>query len=454
MKKLIILLISIIVPVVAFGQATIKTNFVIEKSAPTLNLKGSNGVINFNSGDVTLTNTSNTLTIVGGILALPANGLIINSINALYGETDTLSQKYATIASTYTQDQTNTLLAGKQDTGVVSMTYPGSGIALSTGTAWGTSITNNSVNWNTAYTDRFKWDGGSTGLTASTGRTSLGATTVGSNLFTLTNPGAISFIRINADNTVNTRSVAELKTDLSLQNVTNESKATMFTSPTFTGTVTIPTPFNLGAVSVTTIGTQLNYLSGTTGYTGTGKLMLNTSPTIEGHPTIEGVTSTGATGTGNLVFSNSPTLVTPALGTPSAIVLTNATGTASGLTAGSVSGFTPASGSLTLSGADAITFTTTGVTGVTLPTSGTLATTTDAALGKLVAITASLSAGEETDVTLTGITTMPYALQIFDANGLDLTYAVKDSIGISAGTYHVWIYSTDAKTDAKIRVLW
>ena len=29
-------------------------------------------------------------------------------------------------------------------------------------------------NWDTAYTDRNKWDGGSTGLTASTGRTSLG----------------------------------------------------------------------------------------------------------------------------------------------------------------------------------------------------------------------------------------------------------------------------------------
>jgi hypothetical protein len=32
-----------------------------------------------------------------------------------------------------------------------SMTYPGAGIALSTGSAWGTSITNNSANWNTAY---------------------------------------------------------------------------------------------------------------------------------------------------------------------------------------------------------------------------------------------------------------------------------------------------------------
>lgn len=37
-------------------------------------------------------------------------------------------------------------------------------------------------------------------------------------------------------------------------------------------------------------------------------------------------TATGVTGSGNFVFSTSPTLVTPALGTPSAAVLTNATG--------------------------------------------------------------------------------------------------------------------------------
>src|SRR3989338_11350971 len=71
-------------------------------------------------------------------------------------------------------------------------------------------------------------------------------------------------------------------------------------SPTFTGAVTIPTPFTLGATSVTSTGTQLNYLNAATGTTGT--------------------TNT------NLVFSTSPVLTTPALGTPSALVLTNATG--------------------------------------------------------------------------------------------------------------------------------
>tara|TARA_A200000113_G_scaffold110446_1_gene99132 strand:- start:14 stop:7042 length:7029 start_codon:yes stop_codon:yes gene_type:complete len=42
------------------------------------------------------------------------------------------------------------------------------------------------------------------------------------------------------------------------------------------------------------------------------------------------------TGSGSLVFATSPTLVTPALGTPASGVLTNCTGTASGLTAGKV----------------------------------------------------------------------------------------------------------------------
>ncbi len=42
------------------------------------------------------------------------------------------------------------------------------------------------------------------------------------------------------------------------------------------------------------------------------------------------------TGSGALVFATNPALVTPDLGTPSAAVLTNATGTASGLTAGHV----------------------------------------------------------------------------------------------------------------------
>jgi hypothetical protein len=64
-------------------------------------------------------------------------------------------------------------------------------------------------------------------------------------------------------------------------------------SPTFTGTVTIPTPFTLGATSVTSSGTKLNYLSAATGTTGTAST--------------------------NLVYSTSPTLITPGITTSATI---------------------------------------------------------------------------------------------------------------------------------------
>jgi hypothetical protein len=77
----------------------------------------------------------------------------------------------AKFVKTYTQGGKMEWLA--LPTGGSSLTYPAAGIALSTGSAWGASIANNSVQWDAAYTDRLKWDGGSAGLTASTGRTSL-----------------------------------------------------------------------------------------------------------------------------------------------------------------------------------------------------------------------------------------------------------------------------------------
>jgi len=124
--------------------------------------------------------------------------------------------------------------------------------------------------------------------------------------------------------------------------------------------------------SITITGT-LAVASGGTGVTtstGTGSVVLNTSPTLItpalGTPTSGTLTNctfptlnqntsgtaaglsatlavasggtgvTSSTGTGSVVLSTSPTLTTPALGTPSALVGTNITGTASGLTAGNV----------------------------------------------------------------------------------------------------------------------
>lgn len=57
-------------------------------------------------------------------------------------------------------------------------------------------------------------------------RTALGATTLGGNLYTLTNPGAITFLRVNADNTVTARSAADLRTDLSLGTAATQNTGT------------------------------------------------------------------------------------------------------------------------------------------------------------------------------------------------------------------------------------
>lgn len=135
-------------------------------------------------------------------------------------------------------------------------------------------------------------------------------------------------------------------------------------SPTFTGTVTIPT-LTLGATTLTATGTELNYTDGVTSSIQTqldAKAPLN-SPTLvtpnlgtpsagtltncTGLPVSTGISGLGTgvatflatpssanlrsavtdeTGTGSLVFATSPTLVTPVLGTPASATLTNATG--------------------------------------------------------------------------------------------------------------------------------
>ena len=60
------------------------------------------------------------------------------------------------------------------------------------------------------------------------------------------------------------------------------------------------------------------------------------------------------TGSGSLVFATSPILITPALGTPTALVGTNITGTASGLTAGNVTTNANLTGHITSTGNAAI----------------------------------------------------------------------------------------------------
>lgn len=95
--------------------------------------------------------------------------------------------------------------------------------------------------------------------------------------------------------------------------------------------------------------------------TGTGTLYSTLSGSITSAQLATSLTD--ETGSGAAVFGTSPTLVTPALGTPTALVATNATGTATGLT----SGITNALKSAT---------TTVDVSAATAPTAGQVLTAT------------------------------------------------------------------------------
>jgi hypothetical protein len=115
-------------------------------------------------------------------------------------------------------------------------------------------------------------------------------------------------------------------------------------SPTFTGTVVIPSPFTLGATSVTSTGTQLNYLNAATGTTGT--------------------TSS------NLVFSTSPSLTTPNIGAATATTVNGLTFTSNG------TGFSIAGGttSKTLTMSNTLTFAGTDSSTLNIGSGGTLGT--------------------------------------------------------------------------------
>jgi len=95
-------------------------------------------------------------------------------------------------------------------------------------------------------------------VSAPTALTNLGGTTVGKNFFTLTNPSAVRYIKINADNTVSTRTAAQMLSDLgagagtvmSVSGTTNRISSTGGATPV----IDIDAAY-VGQTSITTLGT-------------------------------------------------------------------------------------------------------------------------------------------------------------------------------------------------------
>lgn len=197
----------------------------------------------------------------------------------------------------------------------------GSGtLALSFAAGYSLPTTASQSSWDTAYSERRQWDGGSTSLVAATGRTSLGATTVGSNLFTLANPSAVTYMRINADNSVSTLDAATFRTAIGAGtgngSVTSVDASGGTTGLTFSGgPVTSSGTLTLAGTLITTNGGtgrsgftsgDLLYYSGGTSLSGLGIGTGNYVLTSNGAAPVW----TANTGTGAVMRSSQPTVNT------------------------------------------------------------------------------------------------------------------------------------------------
>ena len=218
---------------------------------------------------------------------------------------------FGTVTSVAMTVPTGLVVTGSPITsaGTLAVTY-GSGYAIPT--------TAKQTQWDTAYSERLQWDGGATNLIAATGRVSLGATTVGGNFFTLPDPSAITFVRINADNTVSTLDAATFRT----------------------------------AIGAGTGGGTVTSVSGTAGnITSTG----GATPVID---LASGIVTAGTYGSATLIpvvtvdTYGRVTTVTTAANPQGTVTSVGGTGTVSGLT---LTGTVTSSGNLTLGGTLAVT---------------------------------------------------------------------------------------------------
>lgn len=157
----------------------------------------------------------------------------------------------------------------------------------------------------TAYSGTLPIANGGTGSTTAAGaRTNLGATTLGSNLFTIANPSAITFPRFNADNSVSALNASDFRTAIGAGTgsgtVTSIATGNGITGGTITSTGTLGlTGQALALHNLSTNGLIARTGSGTVSartLTASGNgISVSNGDGVSGNPTVSLSIGTGAT---------------------------------------------------------------------------------------------------------------------------------------------------------------
>ena len=264
-------------------------------------------------------------------------------------------------------------------------------------------------------------NGGTGATTAPTARTALGSTTVGDNLFTLTNPSAIRFLRVNTDNTVsaldatNFRSAIGAGTSSTTGTVTSVSGTGTVNGLSLSGTVTSTGNITLGGTlsgiansALTNSAITINGSSISLG----GSVSVGTVTSVSGTGTVNGLSLSGTvTGSGNITLGGTLSGIANSALSNSAITINGSsislggsvsvgtvtsvsgTGSANGL---SLSGTVTGTGNITLSGSVTSVATTATIDGVTIgyrsiPRSTTSGTAVVGDVGKCIAVSAGIT---------------------------------------------------------------
>jgi hypothetical protein len=262
------------------NQITNGSNFIILTSlsgGTGINYNNTTGVITNSAPDQTVSLSNGAgISVTGTYPSFTIASTITQYTDALARLAISLTTTGTSGAATY--NSTTGVLNIPQYSGGSGMVYPAAGIALSTGSAWGTSITNNSADWNTAYTNRI------TSLTT----TGSGAATLVSNVLNIPTPPTAAFTSLT---------------------VTGSSGSSTLLS----GVLNVPT-YTLTGLGGQPLATNLTSLAGlsyaSTSFvkmTGTGVFALDTNTYITGNQTITlsgNVTGTGTTSITTTIGAN------------------------------------------------------------------------------------------------------------------------------------------------------